>query len=346
MQYHLPLLLDASYQQFLKTYAAVLHSVYASMQSYHVSDARPCLQDLSGDVLVQAVQASPVPVYILCNSRFQHPSMYHADGVREFIGLLDPLVATGKMGGIVYADAIFLTVVARHAPSLCGGLEAVPSVNCGLDTWDKARQQLEVIQDCGFKLPSVMVPDRCLNRDMEGLLRFREAMRQELPGAALHLLANEGCLWQCPYKPAHDALMAYSRCGGEGNPFNQLRDAACLRRFHAEPWRLLASPFIRPEDTPSLEGVADGLKLCGRSRGAVVMQRIAEAYFHQQYDGNLLELLDAQEALAGSLLLPNAALPDDFYARVANCNKDCHGCGWCRELAAATEIRTAAAQLG
>lgn len=332
---HLPLLPDQDYVALLQLFGARVHSVYASLHILAISDARPCGAPLPENMLFAMVQASPAPVYLLLNSRFHSPEAYVASGCARLAALLDSVLAAGTVAGVVYADAILLTALARHAPSLARALEAVPSVNCGLDSWDKARQHLEMAESLGFRLPGILVPDRALNRNPARLAEFRRAMRVELPGAALHLLANEGCLWQCPYKPAHDALMACARCAGHTGDgvFKTLQDAACLRRYWDEPWRVLASPFIRPEDLPLLAGVADGVKLGGRSRGARAMQMVIRAYVAGRYEGNLLELLDTAEALAGCLHLSNHRLPGDFHAAVSACDKDCARCGWCRKIA-------------
>ncbi|MFW5735010.1 MAG: hypothetical protein ACOCWR_08130, partial [Oceanidesulfovibrio sp.] len=104
--------------------------------------------------------------------------------------------------------------------------------------------------------------------------------------------------------------------------------------------RLLASPFIRPEDQSAYVGLADALKLCGRTRGPGVMRRIVEAYARGSFAGNLLLLMDSMEPLAGVMRLRNEDIPGEFLRRVTTCAKNCAGCGWCGELAESLLTRT------
>ncbi|WP_460033579.1 hypothetical protein [Megalodesulfovibrio paquesii] len=276
-------------------------------------------------------------MYLLLNSRFHRPQQYVSEGISGVVQTLEAVMTSATVAGIVYADAMLLTRLARQAPSLAKELEATPSINCGLDSWDKMRQHLEMTVELGFRPPRCIVPDRALNRDLPRLRAFREAQQTELPEAALHLLANEGCLWQCPYRLTHESLLALGRVDATAaamvDGFEMVKDAACLRRFWEEPWRVLASPFIRPEDADALEGLVDGIKLSGRSRGPVAMKRIVLAYLAGHYAGNLLDLLDTTEALRGRLQVPNRAFPLDFFERVSICNKHCHACGYCKEMA-------------
>jgi collagenase-like PrtC family protease len=159
-----------------------------------------------------------------------------------------------------------------------------------------------------------------------------------VPEAGLVLLANEGCLERCPFRPAHESHIGLGRMeagdeasGAEG--FRLARELGCGRRFHDHPEELLKSPFIRPEDAGLYEEHVDGLKLCGRTRGPQALRDIVAAYLRGRWEGNLLELCDSMEGLAQRLDLPNEGLPEDFGQTVTGCHSDCAACGYCAELA-------------
>jgi hypothetical protein len=128
--------------------------------------------------------------------------------------------------------------------------------------------------------------------------------------------------------------MSHLGCGRELSGGNN-RELGCSRYFLGDHAHILRSPFIRPEDVELFEPHADVIKLCGRTRGAGVMQRIARAYLQRSYRGNLLELMDSMEHIAARLYLPNEAIPADFARRVCTCSGACTQCGCCRDLAAA-----------
>jgi len=150
----------------------------------------------------------------------------------------------------------------------------------------------------------------------------------------LELLANEGCLLHCPYKLAHDGHIALVNMGFTSEyGFAVNRDLGCSRAYFSRPAELLKSPFIRPEDLGLYEGLVDGFKLCGRTRQIEELMRTVEAYLAGEFSGNLLELMDSMDGLAGRLRLDNRALPADFGRTVASCDKNCPACGYCDGLA-------------
>ena len=203
-----------------------------------------------------------------------------------------------------------------------------------LDTGAKAVSLYRRIETTGFCPPTRMVLDRCLNRDLAGLQATSTGIRKQLPHMRLLLLANEGCLLHCPFKPAHDSLMALSRMqGGPACDASLNRDLGCTRLFHDQPEEIFRSPLIRPEDLGLYDGFVDGFKLCGRTRGARTLTSLLHAYMNGQYVGNLLELADTMECLSHVMFVDNTRIPQTFAATAAGCGLDCDACGLCRGLA-------------
>lgn len=344
-RFDLPFLDDEGYWSFLNELGQDLASVYVGLGSPLLADARPLLLRADPDRVLAGLAALPGPAkYLLANAGFQNPaSLLDARAMRELAALLDRFLESGQARGLVYADPHLLFALARTSPDTAKALEATPSVNLRLDRLDAFLAQLELVEAAGFRQPSRLVPDRSLNRRLPELETLAGQLERRLPGVELFLLANEGCLYQCPFKGAHDAMVAGARAslarGGTGEneadaPHHDLaRELGCLRRFAAEPWRVLQSPFIRPEDLGHYEGLARGLKLTGRNREPSFVIRAVEAYRAGVFEGNLLELCDVLENLAPRLRVDNARLPGDFLDRVGSCDKDCRSCGWCVDRA-------------
>jgi hypothetical protein len=331
MKLHLPLLPDELYLQYLENLENV--SLYSSLYSY-VPDARyrHCVLDREGmKNLLERVRGRKV--YLLVNARFHHPSMYRGEGVRELAGLLEEMEGEGLVTGIVFADAYMLTALCQEAPDLASRMEAVPSVNLMIDSPAKLQQVANLLNATPWKAPGYIVPDRSLNRDRGMLERVAEGARELWPGVEVVLLANEGCLPHCPWKPAHDGLVAASFL--EGFPERTLelnRELGCLEDISREPWKILTSPFIRPGETVHYGDIADGFKLSGRTLEPGQVIEIVKAYRHGKYSGNLVELLDAPRWLAPRLLLDNEKLPQDFGDITSRCRLVCGSCFLCRDM--------------
>jgi hypothetical protein len=321
-------------------------SVHFGLNDPLVADARQRL--VPGDMaamlrgLRRLDAAGHVAKYVLMNARLHRPERYFSrsdlDATADRLALL---LDEADLDGLVFADPYQLQALSDARPEVAARLEAVPSVNAGLDSPGRALALLDMIADTAFRPPSRLVLDRPLNRDMARLQATAGRLRQARPGLAIHLMANEGCLLHCPFKPAHDAHIALVNEGLCGErTFAMNRDLGCLRRMLAQPGLLLASPFIRPEDTAAYAPLADGIKLCGRNRGTPFLMRVTDAYLDGAYPGNLLDLMDAMGDLADRISLPNGALPADFLSHVTECGHDCADCGWCSALVRSMGRRT------
>lgn len=333
---------DPEYVQFLVEKADHLCAVHFSMYQPGLSDARQRLESLATSSIIDGLlQLQQVPKFVLMNSRLHAPDKYFDDrALRETVELLELLVEQVGIQGLIFSDGYYLQALSQAAPDIAAQLEAVPSVNAMLDSPSRVGAILELIEGTHFRPPSKLVLDRALNRDFGRLKETVVAVRAYWPDTKIHLIANEGCLYQCPYKPAHDAHVAVVNEGLCGErTFAMNRDFGCVRKLLTDPGAMLASPFIRPEDGAKYSELVDGIKLCGRNRGTPFLVRVITAYLDAKYQGNLLDLMDAMGDLADRVEIRNDQLPEDFFERVSRCDKVCPRCGWCGGVCESIAIR-------
>jgi collagenase-like PrtC family protease len=336
----LPFIPDAAYMAFLAGLKNRVHSLHVPLHLAGVADARPPApaQDQPRIIgLLAPLAKAGVQCFGLLNSRFHAPTLYGDSAFLHALGeRLQALADAGVLHGIIYVDHYLLLALAEAFPDLCARLQAVPSVNCQLDSLDKVLRHLGYIARTPFALPGKVVLDRGLNRRLRQLEVLRDQLRLHVPELKVALLANEGCLDHCPFRQAHAGHMALAHLPGHGYGPGHMtanRNLGCTRLFAQRPELLIAAPFIRPEDQRHYAGLADVIKLCGRSRGAQTMRCIIAAYVQGRYEGNLLWLNDSQEPLAHLLFLANDKLPDNFLELVGDCQADCEDCGVCRIMA-------------
>lgn len=337
MRFEVPFIPDENYVAFLAEHQDRLDSVHLSLHSGLAADGRPPSPPCEPGRLAQLLRKLPkVRKYALLNSRFNNPATYEdTDRLTALAGLLDTLRDTAGLSGIVYADQYMLQALSDAAPDTCSALEAVPSVNAMLDSAPKAFTRLRYTESTAFRPPAKIVLDRSLNRNLPALEQTSQALRETLPGLDIVLLANEGCLPDCPFKAAHDSLISLSSLPqGTRSTFSANARLGCGRQYATNPALIFQSPFIRPEDAATYEPHADTLKICGRTLPPGALARIVGAYLQGHYAGNLLEILDSMEFLAPTLHIDNPSLPPDFLHTVANCDHACHTCAYCAALAA------------
>jgi collagenase-like PrtC family protease len=244
----------------------------------------------------------------------------------------ESLVAQIRWVDRVGADAVtvatpFLVQLAR---AIAPRLEIVVSTIAHVDSVAAAR----IYRDLGAHRITVSL---MINRDLSLLRTLASEASCEL-----ELLANEMCLYRCPFRAYHFDLMAHGSQLADRGPATEYPHLLCSARRMLHPAELLKARFIRPEDVSAYERCGiDLIKVAGRGHDAATLLRAAEAYLKRRFDGNLLDLTDlglyrAPGVAPPALYLDNRAL-DGFLEAVAgiDCARACGvSCTHCDALAA------------
>ena len=334
MKLDVPFIPDSEYTDYLAGLGDEIHAVHFSLYDPELSDARIRLQSIDIETLIALLGKLAAPrKYLLANGRFHRPDRYGPNGGSALlIDRIERLRSSGVLDGVIFSDAYLLLSLSDAAPDLAGRLEAVPSVNFGMDSIQKVRSVLDLIRQSRFRMPGKIALDRSVNRDPAALSGLAGTVGHLCPEAKVELLVNEGCLPQCPFRRTHEALIA---CANAGMPVDSLRlnrDLGCMRLLSRSPHLILASPFIRPEDMRHYKGQAAVFKICGRTLGKAFLMRAISAFREEKYVGNLFDLLDASHWMAAEWELRNEGLPEDFHRRLSTCDRQCNGCSACREM--------------
>ena len=335
MKLSVPFIPDKKYINFLKNNSLNLESIYFSLHSGPVLDSRMRFkkQDLS-DLSKGLKQIKSVKKYCLLNSRFINPCLYHdTEFLNQTLDKLEFLVSHSNINGIVFSDTYFLIAMSATKRDVISCLEAVPGINCMIDSSQKAFSFFDMIEQTGFEIPGKIVLDRSLNRNIKQLKKTRSEIKHQYNQIKIELLANEGCIYHCPFKLAHDAQISFSNLRITPDKTFQInKTIGCHTYFFTTPEKFLKSPFIRPEDINKYTGVADTIKLCGRTLGINFLFNCIGAYIKKSYDGNLFSLMDASHWLSDRYHIDNKRLDPGFFNMLTNCKKDCKNCSICNDL--------------
>ncbi|MCP4022420.1 MAG: hypothetical protein GY729_11300 [Desulfobacteraceae bacterium] len=335
MKLSVPFIPDEKYTSFLKNKTPLLESVYFALPSGSVLDSRMRFKNTQTQLLVNALKGlAPLNKYCLLNSRFILPSLYNDDVfLNETMDQLEYLTSEAGLTGIVFCDLYFLNALLKTKRTCLSNLEAVPSINMMMDKKEKVVSMLDMICQTSFRLPGKIILDRSLNRELEQLESISKALRSQYPDMKIELLANEGCIFHCPFKPAHDAHISLANTSLVKEQTLQLNNnLGCARFFFNHIEKFFMSPFIRPEDVMHYNGLADTIKLCGRTIGTHFLKQTVNAYINQSYNGNLFDLMDATNWLTSQFFLDNKKLDPGFFKLITSCTKDCRPCIICENL--------------
>jgi hypothetical protein len=343
MQFELPLkVTDDFISSVLQAHEEKIYSVFFTLPSAYMNDARVIYSQPTYAELTLALTKVPKSIkkYVTLNGRYNPPINYASNNVRENARLLLELHDQGLLHGIIFLDFFYIRRLLSMEPRI-GELELIPSVNCFIDTIGKFHTMRRYLENaCGAYRARKVIIDRGLNRDLEGMERLCRQVKEFDPDLKIEVLVNEGCMLYCPFKINHDIFISMSndhnQCQVHRNTdcddYNLNKLYGCQNSNLKNPANIFRSPFVRPEDVQRLEGMADILKVAGKTLPPNRMKMIFQAYLDRKYSGNLLDLLDATQILSKDIFIDNARLPEDFFETVATCNKNCPACGKCEKV--------------
>jgi hypothetical protein len=337
MQLSVPFIPDETYATFLNDNSRHLASVYFPLYSGPVLDARLRFNTTPLPELIRLLSRIGAPdKYCLLNTRFILPDQYLDPAfVSSLLNTLEQLVSNRQLTGIVFNDFYFLNALAleKKYHSILSRIEAVPGVNTMITSPDQIEPLFDMIEKAGFRLPSKIIADRSLNRDLEKLEHLHQFIRQQFTDMRIELIANEGCIYHCPFKLSHDALIALGNTGCARDRTHQINTRiGCHAYFFNRPERFLKSPFIRPEDLVHYQDRADSIKICGRTLGVRFLTTVIESYIKRSFDGNLLDIMDAASWMSDGLHIDNKRLDPGFFDLISSCTKRCKACRICKDL--------------
>ncbi len=172
---------------------------------------------------------------------------------------------------------------------------------------------------------------RDFQRDLPTLKMFSEWCSAH--GKKLCMLANSGCLRNCPSQVFHETLLAHG-FHRSANEVLRMKSEATLcwnqivEKKHFE--EVLRATWVRPEDLHHYAPFVEVFKISTRNHPAPA--EILHAYATGHFDGNLMNILDPSysEPLAPKMI-DNSAFPEDWVTGgiAGACAVNCTHCGKC-----------------
>ncbi len=283
---------------------------------------------------------------------------------QEFFHDMDRLNALGIRGVLLFNSACYgtntfsnglLEHVARSIEDVSShiDLQAVTTLHPGIASFVKSHfPQLKVRSSVTMQVGTIQQMEavseqfdgfylfRDFNRDLEHIKRVRAWC--DTHGKTLHLLANSGCLYQCPFHILHMSQTAhFEETTRMSSIYENNRPSPCCDVF-IDPDNLpalLQNTWIRPEDLHKVSGYFDTIKLA--SRISPTIKDIIKGYCEGEWHGNLLKLFEMDYSILPFVpKIMNDKFPDDWFEQTMHCGHQCHHCGYCKKVLAQVAEKT------
>ncbi len=275
-----------------------------------------------------AIRGMGIKLDLLLNANCYGDRAISKDLAMEVFGILEYLEEGGLLPEIITTTSPFLAEQIRKSfPEI----ELRASVNMRLDS----TFAMELLAD---RFDSFHIR-RDLQRDLGTVEIFHRWC--EAHGKKLCMLANSGCLRNCPAQTFHDNLVAHD-AGVDLVQNVPGQHHLCRRHFsgHAHFEDFLKGSWVRPEDLLRYERFFPVVKLATRLHDHPRM--VIGAYASGHFDGNLADLLEP--GFSGEFypyVVDNTRFPADWWQTAGACAVNCTHCGKCEAVAKQVFLRPA-----
>ncbi len=171
-----------------------------------------------------------------------------------------------------------------------------------------------------------------LNRDFNALQKIRKNWDLEL-----WVNVNEGDLLCSPYKLSELTSLSHLHPHGDYLCYKEVEDIFWDWKREVlfnDPWRLIASPWIRPEDLNFYQEMGiDCFNIMVGEEMEIEIDHLINSYRNMRFEGNLISLWKEARQIRG-IFLDNRWF-DGFLERLkakGGCIRDCPRCKVCLEI--------------
>jgi collagenase-like PrtC family protease len=227
---------------------------------------------------VSRVRALGLDFNYLLNASCMDNMEFSRDGSRKIRKFLDFLFEN-KVNMVTITLPSLVSLVKKFYPSI----KVSVSTNAMVNSYDKLRCWEE------FGIDQITLSYSELNRDFKELRRIVKYKKCEV-----QLICNLFCRKDCPFQAFHSNFHSHASQKGHVNK----RFPAdyycmfCLVRVWSNPFEIMRSCWIRPEDVELYEKIGiEKFKLAERGMNTPDLSRIVKAYTERSYAGNLMDLI-------------------------------------------------------
>lgn len=310
---------DIKLLKLLEAYKDNIEAFYFPIPNQYLGSGRSILQKNSyvNEIpeLIKKCNLLGIKSQLLLNATCAGESGLNRNFLERLVSYIKKLRDIG-LGSVVITNPAYISRIKKAT----SGIRIESSVNCYVKTAEHALY----LKDLGV---DVLTIDRDINRNIPLIKEIKKKTNLKIK-----LMLNEGCLSNCPFRVTH-----YNYLSHYNEVSKKLIDDISLNRLCTEiylrnPAKVFGIPFIPPNAIRYYESFIDYYKLSTRAFSTQRIELCLKAYINQQFDGNLLEILDSPGLAYFEYIDYNTLSKSNFFKKMISCADDCNSCSYCNTL--------------
>jgi len=201
---------------------------------------------------------------------------YTKEGYKDILNYIESLIEL-NIDSLTVSMTSIIKMIKKHFPDTKINVSTFQKV----DTVSMAQR----FEDLGV---DVIMLSENVNRDFKLLSAIRKSVKTKIA-----LIANVGCLYECPDKYSHANSIAHNSSNScRYSIFSESFQANCLCTKIMNPVEFIKSRWIRPEDVHVYEDIGiDVLKILDRTNTTDILSERVEAYSKRTFEGNIIDMM-------------------------------------------------------
>jgi collagenase-like PrtC family protease len=310
--------------------ASQVYELYGSLQTFIIGSGRPAhalpkVTPKEAKSHIESASRLGIKFNFLLNASCLGNRECHQANYKQILQLLDWLSDTG-VETVTVSNPYLAELAKKENHPLKVNVSTIASV----DSVQKAKFWK------GLGVDRITL-DFMQNRNFRLIRGIKEICGE------LEVLANDQCLYGCPFRSYHYNIVAHAS-ESPPQPLSLYPDVKCALIRLEDPSQIIKARWIRPEDLGKYEQAGvNYFKIIGRGLPRMVILACIQAYAKGKYDGNLLDIVPFSRVLNRPLSemvhIDNRSLDGfiDFFDS-HDCSEGCQSCKHC-ELFAKNAMR-------
>lgn len=192
-----------------------------------------------------------------------------------------------ELDWICSIGADWVTIANPYIVELCRKMN--PKIKISLSSFSMVESVQRAVFYDGLGVEEISVREN-INRDFSLLKQMQENTK-----CRIQVIANQTCLYQCPFQFYHDNVMSHSSQLNKVDMRTPIDYCIlnCVYNKFAYPEEIIKSRWIRPDDIGEYEKIGiTKFKITDRTKSTKWLIRTVKAYDERRYDGNLADILN------------------------------------------------------